>query len=421
MMRPTLFLLICCPLIPSLRAAERVALVIGNDAYQHARKLNAAVSDATAIGSTLSQLGFEVITVKDANLEAMFKALEAFRQKASGSSATLIYYAGHGIEAHDTNYLLPIDAKLDTELQLKYQAMSMDAMLGELRGLNVPARMVILDCCRNNPLEGRSWLNGRTYEGGLRGIDEQSLEEATLVVYAASPGKPAMDRLTEKDPHSPFTTALLAELPQPGVHSFEVFGRVEERVLNSTGNRQKPRLFYNGSTLPFRSFTFAAAATAANTTPTPDTPPAPPVPVPNSTPSIPDTPPAPSLVLPARGYFSIEELFSPSPYAAYNAYSPKEILKRAQSALKTAGYYSGSPDGITGPGTQSALNAWQQNSGLTLTGRLDPATLQKLNLTGIQPLTAPASTPSKPKPTPAPRTSPTPKPASSSGGFFVPR
>lgn len=431
-------LALLCLLLPA-KAADRVALVIGNDAYRHADPLTAAVSDAQAISKALQSLQFDVIKSENADIESMLEAMEQLKRRASGAEAVVIYFAGHGIESNGTNYLIPVDAKLEREIQLKTQTLSLDDILAEIKSISVPARIVILDCCRNNPIQGRAWLASRSGGGGLAALEQDSLADATLVIYSASPGKPALDRLSEKEQHSPFAAALLAELPKPGVHSFEMFGRVEDTVIQSTDGRQAPRLFYNGSTQPFRNFHFSSAETAPAPIPEPtpvkpaisQPPPAPtptnaayPNPViqmaPPANPAYPNPviqmpPPADpaypnggrpqlqQLVLPASGYFTMNELFSSSPYAAYNDYSKKEILHRVQSALKSAGHYTSTPDGITGPGTQRALNAWQQATGIPLTGKLDSATLSALGLTGISQMSAPAPVqrpaPSRPTPT----------------------
>lgn len=378
-------LLLCLTL--TTHAAERVALVIGNDAYQHARKLNTAVNDATAVSAKLKQLQFDVITLPNAGVEQMLTALESLKGKAADARAVLVYYAGHGIESDGVNYLVPVDARLEREIQLKTQAVSLDNVLDELKRINVPARMVILDCCRDNPLEGRSWLATRSAGGGgLGALAQDTLSEATLVVYSASPGKPALDRVEQADDHSPFTSALLAEMPKPGVHSFEMFGRVEDTVIQKTSGRQAPRLFYNGSTQPFRSFIFtpesAAPITAADTPPAPAAQPMP------ASPSQP--------VLPASGYFDLETLYLSGPYAAYNRYTRSQILKQAQQKLKTAGLYTSTADGEPGPSTQRAILAYQQAHSLPLTGKLDAATLGSLGLSGQSQMSAPVAS----KPTP---------------------
>lgn len=395
-------------------AADRVALVIGNDAYQHARPLKAAVNDATAIATSLQKLGFDTISASNAGLEQMVEAMETLKIKAAGAQAVLVYYAGHGIEAQGANFLIPVDAKLEKEVQLQTQAVNLSNVLDKLTALNVPARMVILDCCRDNPLEGRTWLATRSSGGGgLAELQVQNLPAATLVVYAASPGKPALDRVGPTDVHSPFTQALLDTLPEPGVHSFEVFGRVEETVLTRTEGRQSPRVFYNGSTLPFRNFTFSGQPAAAATTPamtviqTPPAPAAPPTPVAGVGPAM---IPASAPVLPASGFFNLDALFVGSSYASYNSYSRSQILKKAQEKLKAGGFYTSAADGAPGPGTQRGIITWQQTRSLPVTGLLDAATLASLELSGIAPMVEPprASRPpgSASKPASTPNVSP---------------
>ncbi|MFO1481742.1 MAG: caspase family protein [Verrucomicrobiaceae bacterium] len=396
----SLVLLICLAALP-LAAAERVALVIGNDAYQYARPLETAVNDASAVAGALQKLGFDTLVVPNAGLERTVEAMETLKAKAAGAQAVLVYYAGHGVESGGANYLVPVDAKLEREIQLKTQAVSLDTLLDEMKQMNVPARMVILDCCRDNPLEGRSWLATRAVNsGGLAALNQDMLNEATLVVFSASPGKPALDRVTDSDTHSPFTQALLDQLPQPGVHSFEVFGRVEENVIRLTEGRQQPRLFYNGSTLPFREFRFAQGQ------------PGQPAPMPVAPAVVVSTPPAPPPAaagpqLPAAGFFDLDTLFIGGPYAGYNRYSRSAILKQAQELLKVEGLYLSRADGAPGPGTQTGLISWQRAHGVPVTGRLDTSTLTALSLVGIREQQPPA--PARPVQSSAPARS-TPKP-----------
>ncbi|HYF35817.1 MAG TPA: caspase family protein [Prosthecobacter sp.] len=414
-------------------AADRVALVVGNDAYQHARPLNAAVNDATAVAQALGKLGFDTISVSNGGLEQMVEAMSQLRKRAVGAKAVLLYYAGHGIESDGANYLIPVDAKLEREVQLETQAVNLNSVLERLTTLQVPARMVILDCCRDNPLEGRAWLATRGGGGGLGMLSEDDLGEATLVVYSASPGKPALDRISTTDAHSPFTQALLDQLPIPGAHSFEVFGRIEEEVIRRTEARQKPRLFYNGSTLPFRNFRFAA-----DPAPSPDAPmgglhpitmPAPVATVqdqpPAATPATPPMPAPPAAApsapvdLPARGFFDVDGLFATSSYASHRTYSKQQILKQVQQKLSAQGFYSGTADGSPGPRTQTAIQDWQLARLQEVSGRLTDDMLEALgliNITEAQPPVRPA--PSRPTPTPASRPRPSGGPRSAQDILF---
>lgn len=402
-----------------LSAAERVALVIGNDAYQHASQLHAAVNDASAVAAALRRLNFDTISVTNAGLEDMVAAMGELKQRAAGAQAVMVYYAGHGIESGGANYLIPVDARLEREIQLETQALNLNTVLEKLTALKVPARMVVLDCCRDNPLEGRAWLATRGGGGGLGALREDELGEATLVVYSASPGKPALDRVSDADRHSPFTQAMLDELPVPDAHSFEVFGRIEEEVIRRTDARQKPRIFYNGSTLPFRSFRFAIGPASSGTSSVPASMPAPaPAPVVQQLPPVAPAPapmvqelppPAPAPMvppgLPAQGYFDLDGLFATSAYAEHGVYSKQQILRQAQQKLGAQGLYAGAADGGPGPKTQAAIQGWQSGSGRAVTGRLDDATLVSLGLSGL---------PEYKRPAPA-------RPSAASGGVSRPR
>ena len=142
---------------------------------------------------------------------------------------------------------------------------------------------------------------------------------------------------------------------------------------------------------------------------------APPAPAPTPQPTISDAPPSSqpaAPALPASGYFDLDALYVSSPYAAYNRYSRSQILKQAQQKLKTAGLYTSSPDGESGPGTQRAILAYQQAHSLPLTGKLDTATLESLSLSGQSQMSAPAPA-SRPQPS-----MPKPRPAARSDDFF---
>ncbi len=236
-----------------LQAAERAALVIGNNAYQNATQLQTATNDAQAVWENLRDLGFAAGNkpVLNASLETTVEAVEAFKVRASGASAAIVYFAGHGIEHDGVNYLIPVDALLEKAVQLKTQAYSLNTLLTEVKSLRVPTRLVILDCCRNNPLPERSWTRG---DSTLADIADEALGGATMVVFSAAPGTKAKDRLTVKDTHSPFATALLQQFAVPGQGLFNLFGEVEKSVFAATSESQKPKLRFSGDVSPFATF-----------------------------------------------------------------------------------------------------------------------------------------------------------------------
>ncbi len=252
-------------------AADRVALVIGNNHYAHARSLKTAVPDAQAMAETLEKdLNFTVILRTDATLDDFTEAMVDFLSQAQNATAVLIYFAGHGMEstALGGNYLIPVDAQLEKEAHLESQAYSLESLMGKLKSVPAPLRLLILDCCRNNPLEGRAWTGGRG-EGGLAAIDLQRLDAATMVVYSASPGKVARDQISLSDPHSPFATALLTEIRRPGSNAFSAFASVEESVYSVTGQTQRPKVFFSGNLAPFQRFVFLAGTGSSPPTPPP--------------------------------------------------------------------------------------------------------------------------------------------------------
>lgn len=371
-------------------SAERAALVIGNNSYKHVSPLQTAANDARAVWEKLQSLGFAAgeKPMIDSSLEEMVEAVDAFKTRALGASAAVVYFAGHGIEHEGINYLVPVDARLERALQLKTQAYSLNTLLAEVKSLQVPTRLLILDCCRNNPLPGRSWTRG---VAAMADVTDESLGGATMVVFSTAPGTEAKDSLTTDDVHSPFAAALIAQLSVPGLGLFNLFGEVEKSVFEATRESQKPKVRFNGDVSPFAAFIMnnsqAMAATSTPQTVAPaaamqspkaaESAAAEAAPQPVDTTSLPPD-------LPSSGYFTRSGLFTSGPYAAYNTTSQESILKKAQGKLKQVGLYKGSLDGTAGPGTGNAIIEWQRQHRLPVTGRLDQGTLASMSLTGQQ-------------------------------------
>ncbi len=238
-------------------ASDRMALVIGNNAYTHARELKTAAQDARDVARKLKAIGFEVILKTEAKENDFPELVADFLVRARNAEAVFFYYAGHGMESETLggNYLIPIDAELEKEAHLMSEAYSLNTLLEQFRNLSAPVRMVVLDCCRNNPLEGRTWTGGRG-DSGLGAIDLQRLDAATMVVYSASPGKVAKERLHPNDTNGPFATALLANISAPGSSAVDVFSEVEKQVLADSRRAQRPKTFFSGSLSPFNDFVF---------------------------------------------------------------------------------------------------------------------------------------------------------------------
>ena len=195
-------------------ADGRVALVVGNSTYAHIGRLPNADNDAADISAALRRLGFDVTTELDADGAELTEALRAFTRRSVGADVPLVFYAGHGIEMDRVNYLVPVDARLERDLDVRYETVTLDDMLASTLGASL--RLVILDARRNNPL-ARSMqrtLAGRSVSGGsFADLNEDLLGDETLVAYAAAAGTTAADG---RAGNSPYTAALLTHGCSPG-------------------------------------------------------------------------------------------------------------------------------------------------------------------------------------------------------------
>ena len=222
----------------SLALADgRVALVVGNSAYAHIGRLPNADNDARDMSVALRRLGFEVTTELDADRVELNEALRAFTRRSLGADVSLVFYAGHGMEMDGANYLVPVDARLERDGDVRFETVTLEDMLASTLGASL--RLVILDACRNNPLARsiQRTLAGRSVSGGSFGdLNEDLLGDETLVAYAAAAGTTAADG---RGRNSPYTAALLAHLEQP-VEIGLLFRRVRAQVLASTNGQQRP-------------------------------------------------------------------------------------------------------------------------------------------------------------------------------------
>ena len=221
----------------SVALARQVALVVGNSTYAHIGRLPNPENDAVDMAATLRRMGFEVTTELDADRGELTEALRAFTRRSAGADVSLVFYAGHGLEMDGVNYLVPVDARLERDVDVRYETVTLDDLLVSTVGARL--RLVILDACRNNPL-ARSMqrtVASRSVSGGSFGqLDEDLLGDETLVAYAAAAGTTAADGTGR---NSPYTSALLAHLDEP-LEILTLFRRVRARVLEATNGEQRP-------------------------------------------------------------------------------------------------------------------------------------------------------------------------------------
>jgi hypothetical protein len=220
-------------------AETRVALVVGNAAYQYTAQLANPTNDADDMTAALRKVDFEVIVVKDADKRSLEMALAKFGRQAQEADAALIYYAGHGIQYQGLNYLMPVDARLEDEYSINYELTRIDSVLFALskaRGV----KMLILDACRNNPLAER--LSSRSVNRDFaqtRGLARIEAPRGMVVAFATQSDQVAVDGIGR---NSPFTGALVKEMEEPGVEIATLFRRVAVDVNRATGGRQLPEL-----------------------------------------------------------------------------------------------------------------------------------------------------------------------------------
>ena len=206
---------------------KRIALVIGNSAYKEAPLKN-PVNDARDIATALRKLGFEVIERTNVTQKEMNRAIVQFGEKLGTQTIALFYYAGHGMQVKGKNYLIPVDAQIQSEASVRSEAVDVDGVLDQLTvsSLNI----VILDACRNNPFERRF----RSMGGGLAQMDAP---KGSLIAYATAPGKTAADGDAR---NGLYTQELLKHIQTPGLPLENVFKRVRVGVMAASGETQMP-------------------------------------------------------------------------------------------------------------------------------------------------------------------------------------
>jgi Caspase domain len=220
-------------------AADRVALVIGNGTYVNADALRNPPNDARAMAKALSDIGFDVAFGQDLERTPMERLVRDFLRRAASANVAVLFYAGHALQIDGRNYLLPIDAKLETASDLNYETIKLDDIL---EGLNDPARanIILLDACRDNPL-ARSFVArlGASRSGAVStGLAAYStLGTGTLVAFSTAPGQVALDG---DGTNSPFTMGLIKHLSTPGLEVRQMLTRVRNDVARATRDRQVP-------------------------------------------------------------------------------------------------------------------------------------------------------------------------------------
>ena len=387
-------------------AQRRVALVIGNSAYQFAPHLPNPTNDAEAMAASLQKLGFEVTKGIDLDRTETELIIREFSKSLPGADVALLFYAGHGIQYEGNNYLIPVDAQLNDETDLNFEGTQLKLIIGMMER-EPRVNLVFLDACRDNPFSqqlARSMGSTRSTSIG-RGLAVIEAPAGSLVVYATDPDQVALDG---DGSHSPFTAALLAHIDTPGQSVSDMMIEVRNDVLSATQNKQRP---HEDNTLTSK-FYFAPTVEVADATTGP-------APSSGTTAAAPVVQPVDKEVV---FWQSIQNSNSPAQFQAYlDQYpngtfaalararieelktKPAEVSRssdqvaaltspettvqpaedversigmtrqgrsRAQLALTLLGYSTGGTDGVFGAKSRTAISAWQTDRGETATGYL---------------------------------------------------
>jgi invasion protein IalB len=246
--------------IPNLvaPAGRRVALVLGNSAYKFMPTLQNPRNDAVDIDSALKKLGFETVLATDLDRAGLNAAIDKFSRLLPGATVAMVYYSGHGMQFAGKNYLLPTDANLETSADVnRFRLLPVDDLI-EVLGAASGLQLIVLDACRNNPVE-RDFKNkvasaagGNRDVSSTRGFSRIDARSGLIITYATAPNDVAADGSGR---NSPFTKAFLNNIALPDVDIRQLLFRVQSEVYGSSGKSQLPEIssLYVGPEVHFKS------------------------------------------------------------------------------------------------------------------------------------------------------------------------
>jgi Caspase domain/Putative peptidoglycan binding domain len=248
------------------RADKRVAFVVGNGGYRNVATLPNPPADAAAMAATLRNVGFDVVEGVNLTRDGMTEKLLDFGQRAQGADIAVFYYAGHGIAINGMNYLLPVDADIKSEMDVKLgAAINVDLTLDQTMA-DAKVKLVFLDACRDNPFAARIRSASTRSVNVQAGLAEMKSGEGTLIAFATGPGQTALDG--DAGRNSPFTRALIAHIAKPGVEIQQAMTEVRAQVSEETKKAQLPwghtnligSVYLNAAALPSTTTVGAVAA-----------------------------------------------------------------------------------------------------------------------------------------------------------------
>jgi TPR repeat protein len=220
-------------------AEKRVALIIGNAAYQHYGALANPAADVKAVGPILRAADFDVVEAIDLPREELERAIRGYLGRLDGADVSLVYYSGHAVQVDGRNFIIPIDAKLESELDLDFEALDLDTIMKFMQARS-SVRLVFLDACRNNPFAGRAFSTAgqQTRSVSTRGLARIDAGVGTLIAFSTEPGNVALDG--EQGGLSPFTSAFVKHALTPAIDIRQMLTAVRNDVVATTQGKQVP-------------------------------------------------------------------------------------------------------------------------------------------------------------------------------------
>ncbi|MCP3373421.1 caspase family protein [Bradyrhizobium cajani] len=273
-------LLSLVPAAPSLAAGDRYALVIGNAKYPDAdAPLKEPLNDARDVADELKRDGFSVEIGENLTGDGMRRAFDKLYTKIKPGSVALVFFSGFGIQSARQSYMLPVDAQIWTESDVRRDGFSLETVLGELNTRGAGVKIALIDASRRNPFERRF----RSFSAGLTPVIAPN---GTLVMYSAALASVVSDAGGE---HSLFVQELLKEIRVPDLMAEETLNRTKMGVTRASRGEQVPWI----SSSLAEDFSFMPGAAGSRPATPPPAPPAPPAVVANNPPPAPPAPPSP--------------------------------------------------------------------------------------------------------------------------------
>ena len=311
--------------VAEAQTAPKVALVIGNATYpDDAKPLPEPIKDARAMADELKRDGFDVVIGEDFTKQKMRAAVDSFKVKIKPGSAAVLFFSGYGIQTAKQSYLIPVDAQIWTEGEVKRDGISVESVLSAMDSAGASVKVVIVDAARRNPFE-------RRFRGFSAGLASLNAPAGTLAIYSAAPDKVASEG---SDGSSLFVTELLKQMKTPSLSAEDMFNRTRVEVSRATRNEQVPSV----SSSLTETFNFSGAPSRPGPAAEPR-PPAPPEPRPSASVGPPATPVERPKSPPVPPPVAKKE-----PAPAEPANSPEEYNKRGRTYAVNGDYAGADAD-----------------------------------------------------------------------------